>query len=472
VLNGMVFRDDPQQVFELMGFQEGGGATSEIYCVQRFALEVVALKYYFLTHSRDKFPFDLHVRGEVKITIVAGLFAKRDMKINSSHNWGQTYVHFGHSHNSYSFALMWPRILFVFFFFYSSVFAQEKFTAIKDLRSEWTTCEAGVYQAVTAIPFAGLNTVYFEMDPRSFAGNYLLLRSDRPYFLFVNGKIRGEYQEQVLLNIDSLAKEIHSASFRIAVHQKNINERDLRTEVISMKPTRVSEEGTAERPYSYFRDFVVIAGLIIILLFLLVFRLHPKLASDYFSIIRIFSSRDIDDGQASSRLTSSSNIQFYILCSLVLGMYLLIVLYNLPPEYALPLPFQSTGFWMIVWQWLKISAIIFSVLVMKLLIIFFLTRLFGLRGLARYHFFNWIRLLLVIFGGATVLLFMYFISRGDRPDIFVFFLSLVVITLIAWIVLAFLKLSGKTGHSMFHLFSYLCATEIIPLLITTKVLFQ
>ena len=95
-----------------------------------------------------------------------------------------------------------------------------------------------------------------------------------------------------------------------------------------------------------------------------------------------------------------------------------------------------------------------------------------MRGMARFHFFNWIRLLLVVFGTATIILFMYFISRGDSSDFFVILLFLVIAALIAWIVVAFFKLSGRSEHSMFHLFSYICATEIIPLLITVKVLFQ
>ena len=356
---------------------------------------------------------------------------------------------------------------------YSSVSAQEKFTALENLRPVWTTYDGDDYKRLDRIPFTGLNTIYFELDPRAHAGNFLLLASDRPYFLFVDGLVLAEYQGEAVIDIDSLARRVYGAPYRIAIHQKDINEQDLRTQVMSLQPSPPpAEDGTAARPYSYFRDFVVVAGLIVILLFLLVFRLHAKLAADYFSIARIFSVREVDDGQTSTRLTSSSNIQFYILCSMMIGLYLMIIFRNLPPQYALPLRFQATDFWMIAWQWMKLSAVIFLVLLLKIVIVFSLTRLFGMRGMARFHFFNWIRLLLVIFGAGTTILFMYFISHGNRPHIFVFFLSLVLITLAAWIVVAFLKLGGRTGHTMFHLFSYLCATEIIPLLITAKVLYQ
>jgi len=371
---------------------------------------------------------------------------------------------------------MLPRCFSVIFFLflYTSVLAQEKFTVVKDLRSEWMRFDGEAYESLGDSPFTGFNTIYFHLNAQANAGTLLRLNSSKPYFLFVNGKITGEFQGETVLRVDSLlARWGHGASGWIAVNQDRINLRDLRTQIVSrQRPMLQAKSDTAARPYSHFRDFVVIAGMIIIMLFLVALRLNPKLAADYFSIRSVFSSRESDDGQASVRLTSSSNVQFYVICSLLTGFYLIIVFYNLPAQYALPLHFQASGFWMMSLQWLKLSAIIFIILFLKIVIVFSLTRLFGMRGMARLHFFNWVRLLLVVFSASTTVLFIYFITRGSSPAVFVLFLSLVVVALITWIAVAFFKLSGRSGHSMFHLFSYLCATEIIPLLITVKVLFQ
>lgn len=369
---------------------------------------------------------------------------------------------------------MWPRAFSVSFLLllYSSLFGQEKFTVVQDLRTAWMIFEDGNYKPLGEMPFTGLNTVYFEVDRSRSGGNLLLLESSKPYFLFVNGKVMAEYAGRALIDIDSLSSVVGSQAFRIAIHQKRINERDLRTQIVSTGSLAAAEDENTERPYSYLRDFSVIGGFVIILFFLALLRLHPKLAADYFTLSRIVASREAEDGQSTARLTSSSNVQFYILCSLLLGFYLLIILYNLPAEYALPIQFHASAFGMIWLQWLKLSAYVFIALMAKLLVIFSLSRLFGFRGMARFHFFNWIRLMLVMFGAATIVLFTYFISRGDSADTFVMFLSVVVVALILWTVVAYFKLGGRTGHSMFHLFSYLCATEIIPLLITVKVLFQ
>ena len=370
---------------------------------------------------------------------------------------------------------MFPRFFVVFFFLslHAGANAQNSYTFNEDLRGKWMTFEEGRYRELGEMPLTGLNTIYLQLDPVTQEGDFVVISSGRPYYLFVNGKVRGEYEGKTQLRIDSLLQSERNRAGWIAIHQERINERDLSTQIVSTKRRQVSkDESTTMRPYSHFRDFVVLAGLAIIVLFLLALRLNPKLASDYFSVRSIFSARDADDTQASARLTGGSNVQFYVLCSFLLAFYLLIILYNLPPQYALPVQFHASGFGGMWWQWLKLSGLIFVSLLAKIFIIFSLTRLFGMRGMARFHFFNWIRLLLVILGVATIILFIYFIGHGAQPGYYVVFLSVLVAVLTGWIVVAFFKLGGRTGHSLFHLFSYLCATEIIPLLITVKVLFQ
>jgi hypothetical protein len=54
----------------------------------------------------------------------------------------------------------------------------------------------------------------------------------------------------------------------------------------------------------------------------------------------------------------------------------------------------------------------------------------------------------------------------------VILLQIISWILIGWMFLIILKLSKRMNHSKFHLFSYICATELIPLLITIKVLYN
>jgi hypothetical protein len=337
-----------------------------------------------------------------------------------------------------------------------------------DLQPSWLVFKDGKY-----VPYEkeSLNAVYFNLETTRFPGSDLQLESSKPYFLFINGKLSGEFTGISKFSIDSISTRHSSSQIIAGIYQERINPRELKT-TVSKVNTGPREINIAYRPASFFKDFVIVSGLIIIIFFLVISQINPKLASDYFSVVKIFSPREADDAQSNARLTSSNNFQFYIGCSLLIAFYLLIILYHLPDEYALPLSFQASGFWGVMGQWIRLATVILLLFLSKIVIVFVLTRLFNMRGLARVHFFNWIRLLLIVFGAATVIVFSYYILRGQNETFFVVFLSLIVATLIAWIFVVFMKLNGKTEHSIFHLFSYICATELIPLLITIKVLFQ
>ena len=338
-----------------------------------------------------------------------------------------------------------------------------------DLQPSWLVYHEGNYTSHNLEEVA--NSVYFPLETGKHASSHLKIESSRPFFLFLNGKLSGEYNGQTNFALDSIFSRMGSSEVMACIYQNNINPRELKTIVV--KRNSVKAEVLPElRPASFFKDYVIVSGLIIIIFFLIISQINPKLASDYFSLGKIISPREADDAQSNARLTSSNNFQFYVGCSLLIAFYLMIILNNLPPEYALPLKFRATSFWMLMWQWLKLSTMILLTFLIKIVIVFMLTRLFNMRGLARVHFFNWIRLLLIVFGVATIILFSYYILRGQSEAFFVTFLSLVIATLIGWIFIVFMKLNGKTEHSMFHLFSYICATELIPLLITIKVLFQ
>jgi hypothetical protein len=200
-------------------------------------------------------------------------------------------------------------------------------------------------------------------------------------------------------------------------------------------------------------------------------KLNPKLAADYFSVTRIFSMREGDDSQAYSRIASSTNILFYVYCSLMLGYFLMIVLHFLPAQYSVAILFQPSNFWQALVGWLEISLIVLGIFFLKIVLVYAMSYIFGMREIGGIHFFNWVRLLLGVFGLLTVVVFLYFAAHGHRENFYSFLLSAMAWTLAGWTILIILKLQRQLSHSMFHLFSYICATELIPFLITIKVLY-
>jgi len=114
--------------------------------------------------------------------------------------------------------------------------------------------------------------------------------------------------------------------------------------------------------------------------------------------------------------------------------------------------------------------VVFAVLMFKLLLIFIFSQLFGLRDTVRFQFFHFVRLLFISGVGLGVILVLYFIFKTSSTSAFASLLLIASIFIIISVGILFLKLLGRTGLPVFHLFSYLCASEIIPLIILGKVL--
>ena len=71
----------------------------------------------------------------------------------------------------------------------------------------------------------------------------------------------------------------------------------------------------------------------------------------------------------------------------------------------------------------------------------------------------------------SILSLIYFVFKGGQP---LFYKQLIVLALAlmsAGSVMVLIKLLARAPFSFFHLFSYLCASEIIPLVIIIKIFF-
>jgi hypothetical protein len=347
----------------------------------------------------------------------------------------------------------------------------QNLTIVKDLVAEWQ-----VYEGDRYVPFeksdGKIKTVYFWLEPSNFSGGILRVESNEPYNVFVNGQLLKSGNARLDLRMDSLRQMFPNPVLLVGIYQEKIRVGGLSTVILSAAPKSTQSLLDLPMRFSSFRDFVIVGMLILVSMLIVVVHLNPKLASDYFSVMKMFFSREGEDSQIHSRITSSINILFYVYCSLMIGYYLMIIFRFIPSQYVVALSFQSDTFGGAMLLWIKLSAIILGVIFFKVVLIFCLSRMFGFTEVSGIHIFNWIRLLLVVFGSLTVVLFFYFISHGQNENFHVVLLKIVSWLLGGWMFIVVLKLSKRMSHSMFHLFSYICATELIPLLITIKVLYN
>lgn len=364
------------------------------------------------------------------------------------------------------------RYTLFFCFSCSAIFIADAqdFPIQKDFRDEWKIYQNDQFQSFDREK-GKATTIYFMLDAARFPGTTLRVSSPELFALFINGQLMGKRSTNMNLDVDSLRDIFQSSLVQVSVHQDKIRSAGLQTFILANVAIPLPPAGTELLGFSFFRDFAITGMLILMVMLIVIIQLNPKLASDYFSITRIFSMREGDDSQAYSRITSSINILFYAYCSLMLGYYLIIIFHFLPSHYSIAVAFQPATFWSAILQWLALSLIILMIFAAKIILIYVLSYVFGMSEIGGIHFFNWVRLLLGVFGTLTIVLFLYFIPHGQRENFYVFLLGAMAWILAGWTILIILKLQHQLGHSMFHLFSYICATELIPFLITIKVLY-
>jgi hypothetical protein len=354
-------------------------------------------------------------------------------------------------------------LVFAGLFLAGWVQAQEV-TILQDLQADARKYVDGEYRRVEGR--GALPTVYFLLDASAYPGAYLQLHATRAFDLFINGKLAATNMQDGMYGLDSLKIQFASPELIVAVRQEAGSARAVRARVVNMARP-VIPPGVAIEARTAFRDFAVVAALMLLILFIIVVRLNPKLTTDYFSINRIFSLREMDDNQIYSRITSSANILFYVFCSLMGGFCLTIIF-----QFTSVTPVDTGNFGILFLTWIQLSIVVLALFFFKILLVYSLSGLFGMRGIAGVHFFYWIRVLLLMACVLTVVLFLYFISRGQSVGIYEAMIWIITIVLMIMMVFVFLKLTRRADCSFFHLFSYICATELIPLLITIKLLHQ
>lgn len=338
----------------------------------------------------------------------------------------------------------------------------------KDLLPEWTVFDQGKY--IPFSPTLSENTIYLRLNTREYRGDVISIQSTKEFDLLINGLVFGS-GKSFKLPLDSLSRKYASSVILLAIHQKDLSAERIKTTLLTRKTPGLYDT-LVKRDSHAFRDFAILAAFVLVAMLIMMVRLNPKLAADYLSIPRMFSLREGEDSQLYSRIANSTNILFYVYCSLLISYYLIVIFHFVTGVYPLASYFEAETFGGTVWQWLKLSMIVLSLLFCKIILVFGLSFLFGVREVQGIHFFNWIRMLVVFFGILSAVLFVYFLWHGHSVETHVLFLRLLGWICAAWMVLIFFKLSGRVNASLFHLFSYICATELIPFLIIIKVLYN
>ncbi|MFZ1808037.1 MAG: DUF4271 domain-containing protein [Cyclobacteriaceae bacterium] len=339
---------------------------------------------------------------------------------------------------------------------------------VTDLRKDWKVFSDGQFENYESKTHVKEQTIYFEVDPGRYdKGSHLELEGARPFSVYINYQQITSGSKLVSLDMDSLRSKVPEPWLFSAYHDKGLSW--LQTEVVSPSVLR-SDTSNSYRGSGFYLDFSIIVSVSLLIYFVVLLRTNPRLTFDYLNFIRLFSIQEREDTLLNSRISASVNILYYLFGSLVAGFALLTIFHfggNLIP---IAESFAANSLGQTFLQWLKVSGLILIILFVKLILLLSLARLFDFREAPTPQFYNYVRLTFFASILSGVVCICYFVFKIQSPEAYSFLLSAIVLLLIFWVVVIGLKLLRRSTFRFFHLFSYLCASELIPIVILVKVL--
>lgn len=209
----------------------------------------------------------------------------------------------------------------------------------------------------------------------------------------------------------------------------------------------------SERVESGFNNFIRFFVFFILAGFTVIKVNLGKDIVEYFRIGFIFSSKNRDENIFKSKLSSLANILFLLFISWIAGFIITVALYRVE--------ITDENFWTLIWTWQKWSGVSLMMLILKITVIRFFAYMFNAYEFYPFHIFNFLRLTLIFLLVITVgMLGILWVGNSQFSFIWIFFILIILFVIRSFIL--FLKLINELRFKFFHLFSYLCGTELIP----------
>ena len=351
---------------------------------------------------------------------------------------------------------------------YTNLLAQVDTVTVFDFSTEWKFYDGNSrLPLVRKSDFEG-NIILFEVDKREWINSFLAVDYPESFSLFIDGKLYSSGSNNVSINVQDITTKNNRAEFTI--YSEALNPYYLNTKVLKIIENTDNALGNdvvivEPRVRDSFQNFFIIASIVVLIYFTVLYSFYPRSLAEYFSLTRAISPRELDENLLKTRPFTGINISIYIFISLIVSLliYSVVHLANLFPE---ELQYYPETSFIGLWHWIKLSINIFALIFLKYILITLFSNLFVVNEFISSHFYNSLRLLFMI--AVLLMLITGFLYYGfvNNHTLFYYSIYSVLLYSIPFIsLIIYLKLMNSSGYKKLHLFSYLCGTELIPYVI-------
>ncbi len=297
--------------------------------------------------------------------------------------------------------------------------------------------------------------------------------------LFVDGKLWDLIQNDTTFFIATadLKKEFGKDSLLLTVISDKFRLRNFDLEI-----TKVARNQVAEKQVSFgaklmafekrqivqpVKDFIAVSLLIILILIGIYRRIYPYLLGVLLQPLSVIKAEDFSESGGLQKVFSFDIIYFLFLLAMIIAHSLVMGVVIFRPDWIED--WGGLTSLSLLNLWIITSFLLLAVTILKFSAIKLIVYLFELGKSEFAHFFYLLRL--ISFGFALVLLATTFFVINDISELEMVFTQL--IKAVFWTYLIgvfglFLIMMNRLNFKKYHLFTYLCFTEIIPFLVLTK----
>lgn len=214
------------------------------------------------------------------------------------------------------------------------------------------------------------------------------------------------------------------------------------------------------------RDLYIILSVILLCVFTISKIIFPKLFAESITWDKLFGFRIKEDLGSSIRPFSTEHIYFTALFSFNLSFVLLFTVNALTTEQVAFDLLKVLGVGQGILVWIVLGLILNLAIYLKYVLLFMIGWLFHMRQTVGRHFTDYINasalFYLLVALSVTLSAYSTFIASE-------LFLQTILISIVVFIfyrtVLLYIKLMQLSPYSKLFIFSYICTTELIPVLI-------
>ncbi|HYG39903.1 MAG TPA: DUF4271 domain-containing protein [Cytophagales bacterium] len=373
-------------------------------------------------------------------------------------------------------------ILLISFISLNGLVAQEsedfnQFRVVKDLRSELLVYDPDFssYVPYNSEIHSGTNFITIQLDSSLNKKYSCILYISKGSSLFFDNKLYEKSDKEGWIQLKS--REINNSKWLTIFHPSGklpFNKIFYGLKINSKAPPKLLENKLEARPvFSItFQNFFIIVFIIILILLAVLKVFNNKAYNEFYSIRRNTLAIGKDQSFIFKKPLNRNNIASLFIHCLIFVFVFFIIQFFTDGLIQLSLFNRQNSLSQLLLSYFTFVGIAFGVYILKFILIAFISYLYNVTEYKLVHYFNFIKLSMVFYLlilPFISIIYLWFDRLNERLIINVIFLCLIGFSIAKIIVISY-NLNKIRQFRNLYLFSYLCATEIIPLFIVFKLL--